>query len=180
MDTPTLKSKNGQMVNDYFKLINKLRKGDESSVELLMNLWHPEGIFEFAGTPPVIGTYKGAVAIRTLYKNRLNSSGMKLKLDMGKQKLREVSLGIVETEVTHLREKDNQIIAGWRTTIGTEDGRGFDVAGSHMFTIEDGKIKNLRLNISPKADTSQMKSLSLNDLSVQDIGRLSLAAWPVV
>ena len=86
MDTPILKSKNGQLVNDYFKLINKLRKGDESSVELLMNLWHPEGIFEFAGTPPVIGTFKGSMAIRALYKNRLNSSGMKLKLDMGKQK----------------------------------------------------------------------------------------------
>lgn len=180
METPTYNSKNAKLVKEYFKLIGMLRSGDESSIEKLMNLWHPDGVFEFAGSPPVVGTFKGHLAINTLYKNRLQSSGMKVNLDMGKEKLRETSLGIVDTQVSHLREKEDQLIAGWKTTIGTKQGQGFDIAGSHLFTFENGKIKNLRVNISPKHDKSQNEKLSTAELSVQDVGRLSLAAWPVV
>ena len=180
METPTYNTKNTKLVKEYFKLIGQLRRGDESSVEKLMNLWHPDGVFEFAGSPPVVGTFKGHLAINTLYQNRLRASGMKVNLDMGKEKMREASLGIVDTQVSHIREKENQVMAGWKTTIGTEQGQGFDIAGSHLFTFENDKIKNLRLNISPKHDKSQNEKLSLSELSVTDVGRLSLAAWPVV
>jgi hypothetical protein len=180
MKKDTKNSKNAALAEKYFELIGMLRNGEEDSVEELMNLWHIDGVFEFAGSPPVVGTFKGAMAINALYKNRLNSGGMKLKLDLGKAQLRDVSLGIVDTQVTHLRGKENQVIAGWRTTIGTDQNQGFDIAGSHLFTFEDGKIKNLRINISPKADQSHNQNLALKDLSIRDVGRLSLAAWPVV
>ena len=164
----------------YFKLVRALRNGDESSVGKLMEMWQEDGVFEFAGTPPVTGVFSGAAAIQTLYKNRLKSSGMAVRVDSTKIKAREVSLGIVDTEVTHVRTNGKRIVAAWRTTIGTDKGHGFDVAGSHVFTFEDGKIKNLRIMVSPKPEESHLKELKRDDLSVTDVGRLSLAAWAVV
>jgi hypothetical protein len=169
-----------KVVDTYFKLIRSLRAGDENSVPRLMELWDPEGTFDFAGSPPLVGTFKGAVAIQTLYANRVKTPGMKLQLEGKSGKSRDVTLGVVDTEVTHLRTDGNRAVVGWRTTIGTEEKQGFDVAGSHLFTFQNGKIKTLRVSISPKPDESQIANLSTTDLSVSDIGRLSLAAWPVV
>ncbi len=169
-------------VEQYFKLIRDLRSGDEASVPKLMEMWDQDGVFEFVGAPPLVATYKGAVAIQTLYKNRLQSSKMPIRLEgkAGTKATREATLGIVDTEVTHLRTNGNRAVAGWRTTIGTAEGAGFDVAGSHQFTFENGRIKNLRVSISPKADDSRTANLTASELTVTDVGRLSLAAWPVV
>jgi hypothetical protein len=87
---------------------------------------------------------------------------------------------VVDTEITHLRTNGNRVAVGWRTTIGTKENHGFDVAGSHLFTVENGKIRSLRVSVSPKADQSHLKNLRLDDLAVSDIGRLSQAAWAVV
>lgn len=171
-----LKSK----VTKYFKLIRDLRNGKEKAVPGLMELWDQNGTFEFAGSPPVVGTFKGEVAITTLYQNRLRACGMDMKLETLAAKPQDVNLGLVDTEVTNLRTDGNRVIVAWNTTIGTTDNHGFDVAGSHLFEFEDGKIKNLRVSVSPKPDQSKLKSLSFEELSVTDVGRLSLAAWPVV
>jgi len=171
---------NGAIVQDYFSNISLLRNGNPSSVDALMDLWHPDGLFEFAGSSPVVGKYAGEMAIRTLYKNRLNSNGMPLTLELNGQSPITANLGLVETDLSHIRYKDDQVIVGWKTTIGTTSGQGFDVAGSHLFTFERDKITRLRVNVSPKADQSTKSNLSSSDLTVQDVGRLSLAAWPVV
>ncbi len=176
----TKSKKEEKIVKNYFELIQDLRNGDERSVKKLMKLWDDNGVFEFSGSAPLIGTYKGEVAIRTLYNNRLKSNGMPMKLNAGNESLKSYSLGVVKTDISHMRTKGNNVIAGWKTTIGTEEGLGFDVAGSHLFTIEDGFIKSLRVTISPKPEMSSLKNLSMESLSIQDIGRLSLAAWPVV
>lgn len=169
-----------KVVDTYFKLIRDLRNGDEKSVPRLMELWDQDGTFEFAGSPPVVGTFRGAAAINTLYKNRLNASGMRLTLETSAAKSQDVTLGVVDTEVTHVRTNGNRVVAGWRTTVGTEENKGYDVAGSHLFTFENGKIKSLRISVSPKADQSHSANLRLTDLTVTDVGRLSLAAWAVV
>ncbi len=169
-----------RLVDTYFKLIRALRSGDENSVPRLMEMWEPDGVFEFAGAPPLVGTFKGAVAIETLYANRVKTTGKKLQLETRSAKAQDVTLGVVDTEVTHLRTNGNRAVVGWRTTIGTKQNQGFDVAGSHLFAFENGKIKSLRVSISPKADQSQWKKLRISDLSVADVGRLSLAALPVV
>jgi ketosteroid isomerase-like protein len=169
-----------KLVDTYFKLIRALRSGDEKSVPRLMEMWDPDGTFEFAGAPPLVGTFKGAVAIQTLYDNRVKTTGMKVQLETRSAKAQDVTLGVVDTEVTHLRTNGNRAVVGWRTTIGTKENQGFDVAGSHLFAFENGKIKSLRVSISPKADQSHLENLRVADLSVADVGRLSLAAWPVV
>lgn len=181
MDTNLETVARENLVNHYFDLIKRLRAGDAKSVDELMALWHPDGVFEFAGAAPVIGSYKGHVAIKTLYQNRLLANGMSVQLEgHQREQLREASMAIVATEVTHLRSKGEQLIAGWRTTIGTNTDEGFDISGSHLFTFDGNLIVGLRVNISATTDQSANANLRLEGLSVQDVGRLSLAAWPVV
>lgn len=169
-----------EIVRRYFNLIEELRGGSEEAVAQLMELWDEDGTFQFVGASPVVGTFEGAMAIQTLYKNRAQSHRMPVSLESSGDSPIDVALEVVETNVTHLREREGRVLAGWRTTIGTTEGHGFDVAGSHQFTFEGDKIKRLRVTVSPKADESRMEGLSMKDLSVSDVGRLSLAAWPVV
>jgi ketosteroid isomerase-like protein len=166
-----------QAVERYFELIRDLRKGDEAAVDALMEMWAPDGVFEFAGAPPVVGTFKGAMAIRTLYHNRVQNCRMSVADDGARQDER---LGVVDTQVLRIRRSGTKILAGWTTTVGTTRDRGFDMGGSHQFTFERGKIKKLRVLASGKATESGLERLSLEGLKVADIGRLSLAAWPVV
>lgn len=167
---------NENIVEQYFKIIRELRAGNAAAVEQLTALWDPDGVFEFAGAPPVTGTFKGRVAIQTLYNNRAKAAGMPLKLEAMHQ---EVALGTVDTQVHRTKVMDgNKVVAGWTTTAGTRDGLGFQVAGSHTFTFRDGKISSLKVVISPKhEETPNLKAAAL---SVNDIGRLTLAAWAVV
>ncbi len=172
---------NNKLVETYFAYIKELRAGEESAVEKLVELWDSDGVFEFHGAPPVTGTFTGRNAIHTLYKNRFLANGMPLKLEGTKSKESgnvEAALGVVNTEVHRTRQTDEKVVAAWTTEVGTKDGRGFQVAGSHTFTFKDGKIQSLKIVVSPKPDAAE--NLSLEGLSVDDIGRLALAAWAVV
>jgi ketosteroid isomerase-like protein len=179
-------------VNHYFQYIRELRNGQQEAVKKLIDLWDEDGMFEFAGAEPVSGTYKGRNAIHVLYKNRVNACGMPLRLE-GKASTsdstsaRDVALGVVDTHVNRVRtlggkgkgdSTSQRVAAGWTTIVGTEDKRGFQVSGNHTFTFKDGKISALKIVVAPKADKSD--GLSLEGLAVNDIGRLSLAAWAVV
>jgi ketosteroid isomerase-like protein len=182
-----------QIVERYFAYIRDLRKGDEAAADRLIELWDEDGAFEFAGAPPVTGTFKGRNAIHVLYKNRAKAAGMPLKLEGGAASLtgeaaaaREAALGVVDTQVHRMRSLGatragspaERMAVGWTTLIGTEDNRGFQVSGNHTFTFKDGKIISLKVVVSPKPDRAP--KLALDGLSVDDIGRLSLAAWAVV
>lgn len=181
-------SKPDKIVDEYFRYIKELRAGKENAVGKLVDLWEEDGVFEFAGAPPVTGTFKGRAAIHTLYQNRVKAGGMQLMLQGREGAARateEVALGTVDTKVHRVRtirqrpeDKPERIVAGWTTVIGTSDKRGFEVSGSHTFTFKDGRISALKVVISPKPDESG--GLSMEKLSVDDIGRLALAAWPVV
>jgi hypothetical protein len=105
---------------------------------------------------------------------------MGIEIETTQEHAQPVTLGIVDTEVTHIRTNGNRAVVGWRTTVGTREAYGFDVAGSHLFVFDNNKIKSLRVNVSPKADQSHLADLKHADLSVTDVDRLSLAAWMVV
>lgn len=171
-----------RLVDEYFRLIDELRTGVEGSVERLVEMWHPDGTFEFAGAPPVTGTYQGRNAIHVLYKNRFHSSGMTVALaatdTTDGRRAREAALGVVKTEVQRSRRTGNKVVTGWTTVIGTTDERGFEVTGSHTFTFEKDRIRSLRVVVTPRP--KQTRTLSMEELTVDDIGRLALAAWPVV
>lgn len=168
-----------KVVNEYFRQIKALRSGKEQAVERLIKLWDDDGRFEFAGAPPVVGVFEGRNAIHVLYRNRLLANGMPLKIQ-GKTKTMDTALGVVDTDVHRTRSLDDKVVAGWNTTIGTEDGRGFEVSGSHTFTFRDGRILSLRIVVSPRAQEARTENLSMAELTVDDVGQLSLAAWAVV
>lgn len=170
-----------RIVERYFEYVRGLRTGEEGSVERLVDMWDEDGTFEFAGSPPVAATFCGRNAIHTLYKNRFQASGMPLQLQAvpeAKVESGQAQLGEVRTEVRRTRRIDRRIVAGWVTRIGTRDGRGFQVHGSHAFTFEGDRISTLKVIVSPRPE--QAESLDLGRLNVDDIGRLSLAAWAVV
>jgi ketosteroid isomerase-like protein len=178
-----------ELVDRYFGYIRDLRAGRKEAVDKLVDLWDEDGVFEFAGAPPVVGTFKGRNAIHTLYKNRVNANGMPITLS-GEGRaaaLRETALGMVDTRIHRARILDKNLAAdaapervavGWTTVIGTSDQRGFEVSGNHTFTFKGDRIASLKVVVSPKADKSD--GLRLEGLAVEDIGRLSLAAWAVV
>ncbi len=172
--------KNEEVVRSYFEYIRDLRTGKEGAIEKLMGLWDEDGTFEFAGSPPVTGSFHGRNAIHTLYKNRFHSNGMRLSLEGTEEHKgdRAAALGVVDTQVHRTKALENKIVAGWTTVIGVKDGRGFQVSGSHSFSFKNGKISYLKVVVSPRPETA--KDLRLDGLSVDDIGRLALAAWPVV
>ncbi|BCJ56072.1 hypothetical protein Asp14428_75470 [Actinoplanes sp. NBRC 14428] len=172
---------NEETVRTYFELIRGLRTGVDGSIEKLTALWDPDGVFEFAGTPPVTGTFTGLNAITVLYRNRFAASGMPLRLQGAakEDESLETALGVVETDVHRVRVlDDDRVVAGWTTVIGTADRKGFQVSGSHAFTLKDGRITHLRVVVSPKPEDTA--GFDREALSVDDIGRLSLAAWAVV
>ena len=176
---------NEDLVRTYFELIRDLRTGVDGATEKLTELWDPDGVFEFAGSPPVTGTFAGLNAITVLYRNRFLANGMPLRLQGaanggGKApEALETALGVVETDVHRIRVlDDDRVVAGWTTLIGTADQHGFQVSGSHSFTFKDGRISHLRVVVSPKPEDSS--GFDREALSVDDIGRLSLAAWAVV
>jgi hypothetical protein len=173
------------IVRTYFDLIRELRTGVAGAPERLRELWDPDGVFEFAGSPPVTGTFTGINAITVLYQNRFAANGMPLKLHGVNAEPEaaaagiDTALGVVDTDVHRMRVlDDDRVVAGWTTVIGTRDGHGFEVSGSHAFTFTNDKISKLRVVVSPKHDTTGQFDASA--LTVDDIGRLSLAAWAVV
>jgi ketosteroid isomerase-like protein len=167
-------------IRTYFDRIRDLRSGRDGAVEALMELWDDDGVFEFAGSPPVTGTFRGKNAIQVLYKNRFNASGMPLRLEAtDKEGDRAAALGLVDTEVHRTRHMaPNRVVAGWTTVVGTDDKRGFQVSGSHTFEFKNGHISAIRIVISPRPDNTPQ--FRLEGLAVDDIGRLALAAWAVV
>lgn len=174
-----------ELIQQYFSLIRELRAGSEEAVDQLMSLWDDDGVFEFAGAPPVVGTFKGRAAIQTLYKNRAKAADMQMRLQ-GMPTARDVALGVVDTSINRIRslatepdaEAPDRVAVGWTTKIGTSDNRGFEVSGNHTFVFRGDHIASLKVVVSPKPDKSE--GLSLDGLAVDDIGRLSLAAWAVV
>ena len=180
----TVTETNERITREYFELIKDLRAGKKEAVAKLVDLWDPDGTFEFAGAPPVNATFHGRNAIHVMYSNRLAANGMAVTLE-GDARARaaehqRTALGVVETDVRRTRAINggDRIVAGWVTRMGAEDGRGFEVHGSHSFTFKNGKISTLKVVVSPKADAAA--NLRLEGLAVDDIGRLALAAWCVV
>lgn len=170
-----------KLVTEYFEQIHALRNGVDSAVEKLTDMWIDDGVFEFCGAPPLNAKYCGRTAIKTLYKNRLQANGMEVKLDEVSAEsfgYGDVTMSEVETKVNRVRAHDEKLVAGWTTRIGTNQGIGFNVSGSHTFSFKNGKIASLKVVISPKPDDA--KNLKMEALTVNDIGRLALAAWPVV
>lgn len=173
---------NSRLVEQYFAHVSDLWEGREGTVDKFMSLWHPDGVFEFTGSPAVQAVFRGANAIQVLYRNRSRANGMGLRLapqaEKGDGLDRFATLAQLRPSLRKYKATDKGAVASWHTEVETGDKQGFAMTGSHHFTILGGKITSLKVTINPKP--TEVEGLSTNDLTVADIGRLSLAAWAVV
>lgn len=144
-------------------------------------MWDEDGVFEFCSTPPVNGSFCGKNAIHALYKARSTVRGMPVKLDgHGHSAVQEeAAIGFVKREINRIQTIGKDRATAWTTAyIATSDGRGFKCAGNYTCTFKDGKIAKVRITISPTVQ--EVANLTLEGLSVTDVGRLAQAAWMVV
>jgi len=165
----------------YFDYLNQVYEQKEGAIEKLLDLWDDDGVFEFRSTPPVTGVFHGKNAIHALYKARSNVKGMPLKLEGRSTDAvhEEAALGFVKREVNLMKTVNKDRVTAWTTAyIATSDGRGFQCAGNYTCTFKNGKISKVQITISPTVDAAP--DLTLEGLTVNDIGRLALAAWAVV
>lgn len=172
---------NSRLVEQYFGHVSDLWEGKEGTVDKFMSLWHPDGIFEFTGSPAVQAVFQGANAIQVLYRNRSRANSMGLRLTSKPDKPaieRFCTLAQLRPNLRKCKASTKGAMASWHTELETGDKQGFVMTGTHEFVIEGGRIKSLKVTISKKP--TALDGVSMNDLSVADIGRLSLAAWAVV
>ena len=106
------------------------------------------------------------------------SLGAKTSADGMVSAQRYAVLGVVDTDVHRVKMQDDAAVAGWTTTISTEDGQGLQVSGRHRFKFEDARITQVIGSVTPQP--KQASGLSMDDLAIANVGRLSLAAWAVV
>ena len=172
---------NEKVVDLYFHFVRGLRNGMADAVDQRVDMWDTDGVLEFAGEPPLNAKFVGRTAIHTLYRNRLYARNMPVHLEGKSTKQSaagEALLSVAESEVQHMHAYGDSVVAGWETLVSTDDDRGFAVSGSHVFTFKGDKIASLRVIVSPKPD--RVANLNLEGLTVNDIGRLTLAAWAIV
>jgi len=159
-------------VQAYFKCLAAIQAGEEKAVDEIMQLWDPDGQCEFVGPEPLCGEFRGYLAVAALYSNIARTAGKCIATE------KESTLAKRTFEVGRTRVIGDKLIAEWNSEVATEDGRGYNLSGSNTFSFKRDKIKSLRIVTSPKPE--QIGTLSLDDLTVNDIGRLALAAWAVV
>lgn len=166
--------RNEKLIATFFKRLQEIHGGDEKAVERMLALWDEDGVVRLVGIHPYAGEFHGRNAIAVLYRNITRSSGMTIKLGARAQ----TSLGPRQFEVESIEASGDRVVATWKTTITTKDGRGFAVSGGDTFTFKGGKIATDSCIMSTKPEA--VKGFKLAELSVSDIGTLALAAWAVV
>jgi ketosteroid isomerase-like protein len=167
---------NVNVIKKFFTCLKKIHAGDLKAVDAMLKLWDEDGTIELTGISPYTGKFTGLNAIAVLYKNVARSAGMPLKLEKDRK---ETALGPRKFNVESIRAVgENRVVANWTTVISTKDGRGFLVAGGDTFVLKGNKIYSDLFIQSPKAEI--VRGFKMEGLTVNDIGRLALAAWPVV
>ena len=167
-------------IQKYFEELNKVYTREPGAVERLLELWNDDGVFEFCGAPPVTGVFHGKNAVHVLYKNRFHLRGMPVTLQ-GTATIgpKSSSVQFVHRRIDRVNVVADDVITAWTTaTIGAAGDAGFECSGNYTCTFRDGKIAKVRVVVSPKGEAAE--GLRFEDLSIDDIGRLALAAWAVV
>lgn len=164
-----------KVIRKFFACLKRIHAGELKAVDDMLKLWDPDGSIELTGIFPYTGKFTGLNAVAVLYKNVARSAGMPLKLEKDK---RETALGPRRFDVESVRAVgENRVVAKWTTIISTKDGRGFSVAGGDTFVLRGNRVYSDLCILSPKAE--MVKGFKMEGLTVNDIGRLALAAWPV-
>ncbi len=165
-----------EIVTKYFNQLGAIFAGEAKAIDEMLRIWDEDGSCEFVGAHPYNGEFRGRNAVHVLFNNLAHTAGMSLRLE-GRVGAPPV-LGPRKFEPSRIRTVDDKVVVDWTSAAAMKDGKGLSIAGSDTFSFKGDKISSLRIVISPKVEG--IAGLRPEDLSINDIGRLALAAWAVV
>jgi len=175
MDTTADTKKREKVVKEFFGHLKAIHSGKVEAIDKMLALWDDEGVVKLIGLYPYAGEFVGINAISVLYHNVARSAGMPLQLKGGKMK---TTLAPRKFEIESIHSVGDKVVATWRTEITTSEKVGFEMSGGDTFYFKEGKISRDMCTMSTRP--AEIKGFNLGSLSVNDIGRLALAAWAVV
>lgn len=167
--------KREKIIKDFFRYLKELHSGNTQAIEKILELWDDEGTVKLIGLYPYAGEFVGVNSISVLYHNVARSAGMPVHLKDSKIK---ATLGPRKFEVESIHSVGDKVVATWRTEITTKEGVGFEMSGGDTFSFKGDRISRDLCTMSTKP--AELKGFKVDELSVNDIGRLALAAWAVV
>ena len=175
MDTTAKEKRREKVVAEFFKHLMAIHSGKVEAIDKMLTLWDDEGVVKLIGLYPYAGEFVGINAISVLYHNVARSAGMPVKLKYSKMK---ATLGPRKFEIESIQSVGDKVVATWRTEITTKEKVGFEMSGGDTFFFNGDKISRDMCTMSTRP--AGIKGFNLENLSVNDIGRLALAAWAVV
>ncbi len=168
------------MVERFFEYSAALHEGDESVVEKLLDLFDEDASWEFLGRYPLVGKFRGRMALHVLFKNQAQAAAMTIPLEARKEaRISKISPVVVQDTVAD----GGKAVVNWDQWVHLDGHEAFPLTGCTTFYFKHGKIGRVTGIVLPRRDVSDKAlpaEMSLADLTVDDIGRLALAAWPVV
>jgi hypothetical protein len=168
-----------RLMDTFVDRIKELHAGKKESVGKMLELWDQDGLWEYAGPPPLVGSFRGTVALNVLFKNLTTVSEM--ELPRGTKRSGVVTVHDFKVLGSSATAEKGDL--EWVQVLGFGDANGGALRGHVSFTFKGRKIGSVRAVIMPVPEASDRllpRGLSLGDLTVKDIGRLALAAWAVV
>lgn len=169
------------VVKNYFGTAAALFSGDEGAIDRMMSLWAVGATLNVVGANDGDGwnrckTYEGTAAIRKRYEAMM---GPKTRLASAN---RDARLHVTFT-VREVRVEGDVVSAIVTASMNTDERSPRELKVEQMnftFTLENGKIQKAVENVDwSGAIASHRIAGPDGSLSVQDIGRLTLAAWAI-
>ena len=170
------------VVREYFDEVAAIRTGDSSAVARLMALWDPDAVLHVVGPQGEAGwprEYRGSEAIHGRFNDMMNAAKRGVELKPG-----GAPVGFGVTVVLHSVDVvESKATAHVAITLHTNEKRprGFEIhSGKFEFEFKSGKLSSVTENVDfNRAIEPRIAGIRQRDLSVSDIGRLTLAAWAI-
>ena len=174
MDRKQLESKslepfdNLGIVKKYFSAVKAMDKATQAQRKFdtgkIMSLWQADGKLTIGGKP--IGedkSYAGQSQIESFYQHRAKGVHEKIAVNLS------------TIDVANAKSSGHIVASGQRYVVNHKN-EGMQVPFTHNFTLNQGKIAELKIHIGSPA-TSEIAPLGT--LAVEDMGRLAAMAWMV-
>jgi hypothetical protein len=170
-----------ELVKSYFATVAAMRAGEKQAVTKMMALWNPDGVLEVLGGRgddgwPRSKVYKGTKEIQARFEAMLQASPILLSGAKGK-------VGFdVRVMVGDISEKGNTASALVTATVsaGKAGLQSFQIEEKKfVFTFAKDRIQKAVEDVSWSDAVVSNRVTATGALSVQDIGRLTLAAWAI-
>lgn len=171
------------MAKAYFAAVADIRSGNDAGVEKMMSLWADDGVLEVSGGTGEDGwprrkVYKGSRAIRARFAAMMKPDKVHI-IDIDRDVASSVKVVVGEINVDKAsRTATAAVTAALSTDEDTPRSFGIE-AKNFVFSFDNEKIQHVSEDVSWSDAVVTFNLMGPGSLSVQDIGRLTLAAWAI-